>query len=318
MRIAVVLEALAGDPIGDALRFLKESAPAVSAIEVDVGGYAPAKHCDMRLLLADDAARRAFASEIESFDMMISALNAWGNPLHPDSVIAKRHREDLLNAVRLAGALGVDRVVALAGCPAAVAGDRRPNFAAGGWLPYLEGIWEQQWEDVIAEQWSKIAIAAAAENPEVRICLELHPGTVVYNVDTFLRVAALGPSIAANLDPSHLFWMQMDPLAVIAHLGPAIAYSHAKDTLFNARALALNGVLDRRWPAQPESLAWTFSVPGRGHDSAWWTNYLAALETTSAQTVSIELEDPFVGAHRGIAEASAFLEKCRTATAVIP
>jgi sugar phosphate isomerase/epimerase len=310
MRIAVVLEALASEPLSGALRFLKQQAPQVSGVEVDVGGYAPARHCDMRLLLHDDSSRRAFADEIASFGLTISALNAWGNPLHPDRDIARRHRGDLLDAVRLASSLGVDRVVALAGCPAAAVGDRRPTFAAGGWLPYLEGIWERQWEDVIAEEWSKIARTAAAENPDLRICLELHPGTVVYNVETFSRVAALGPSIAANLDPSHLFWMQMDPFAVIAHLGKAIAHVHGKDTSFNSDVLALNGILDRRWPNDPETLPWTFSVPGRGHGREWWTRFVDALEETSARAISIELEDPFVSVRDGIIEASEFLSSC--------
>jgi sugar phosphate isomerase/epimerase len=318
MRIAVVLEALAGEPLHSALGFLRQQAPQVSGVEVDVGGYAPARHCDMGLLLRDNASLREFADGIASFGLAISALNAWGNPLHPDPDIASRHRDDLLDAVRLAGALGVDRVVALAGCPAATVGDRYPTFAAGGWLPYLEGIWERQWEGVIAEEWGKIARAAAAENPDLRICLELHPGTVVYNVETFSRVAALSPSIAANLDPSHLFWMQMDPFAVIAHLGKAIAHAHGKDTSFNSDALALNGILDRRWPNDPETLPWTFSVPGRGHGAEWWTRFVDALEGTSARAISIELEDPFVSAREGIVEASEFLSGCGAGQVVIP
>lgn len=177
-------------------------------------------------------------------------------------------------------------------------------------MPYLEGGWDRQWREVVEMEWTKIVAAAEAESKEMRICLELHPGTVVYNVDTFLRVAEIGPSIAANLDPSHLFWMQMDPLVVIERLGPLIGYSHAKDTVFDPQELALNGVLDRRWPAAPDHLAWTFAVPGRGHDRSWWTGFVQALTRTSAHTLSIEMEDPFVSARDGIAEASSFLERC--------
>src|SRR5881392_1942266 len=46
--------------------------------------------------------------------------------------------------------LGVTRVVAMAGCPAGQPGDRVPHFGAGGWLPYLEGVYERQWEQQIA------------------------------------------------------------------------------------------------------------------------------------------------------------------------
>src|SRR5256885_1764838 len=41
------------------------------------------------------------------------------------------------------------------------------------------------------------------EHPDLLVCIELHPGTLVYNVETFERVAALGDNLAANLDPSH-------------------------------------------------------------------------------------------------------------------
>ena len=46
--------------------------------------------------------------------------------------------------------------------------------------------------------------------PAVNICIELHPGTTVYNVETFEKFIGLGENLYANLDPSHFFWMQMD------------------------------------------------------------------------------------------------------------
>ena len=59
-----------------------------------------------------------------------------------------------------------------------------------------------------------------------RLAFELHPLHLVYNVPTFERMRdAVGPIIGANLDPSHLFWQGMDPLAVIRALGPAVSTS---------------------------------------------------------------------------------------------
>jgi sugar phosphate isomerase/epimerase len=310
MDIGVVLEALADQPLAEALTFVRDGAPEISAVEVGVGGYAPTGHCDMHALLDDKDARVSWSDLVASFGVRVSALNAWGNPLHPDEEVANRHRQDLIDAVHLATELGVPRVVALAGCPAGERGDRAPHFAAGGWLPYLEGAWEKQWDDCVEECWSAIGKTAEAENPDLRICLELHPGTVVYNVGTFERVAALSPSIAANVDPSHMFWMQMDPLAVVERLGPAVGYAHAKDTSFNKEELGLNGVMDARWPANPATLAWNFSMPGHGHDRAWWQEFVEALEATPATTLSIECEDPFMAPRQGIAEAASFLETC--------
>ena len=222
-------------------------------------------------LLASDQARSAWLAAIARHGLQVDALNAWGNPLHPDQDLAREHDRALRDAIRLATLLGVDRVVALAGCPGGTAGDQVPHFGAGGWLPYLEGVYQRQWEEQIAPYWSGLAEFAAAENPELRVCLELHPGTCVFNVETFRRVAALGPAIAANLDPSHFFWMGMDGHKVAAALGDRIGHVHGKDTVFHAESLALNGLLDRRWPEPAAEMPWTFAVPGRGHDLAWWT-----------------------------------------------
>ncbi len=45
---------------------------------------------------------------------------------------------------------------------------------------------------------------------------------------------AVGPTVGANLDPSHLFWMGADPLLAAEALGDAIYHVHAKDTFLNA------------------------------------------------------------------------------------
>ena len=43
----------------------------------------------------------------------------------------------------------------------------------------------------------------------------MHPGFVVYNPATLLRLRAeCGDNIGANLDPSHLFWQGIDVIEV--------------------------------------------------------------------------------------------------------
>ncbi|KKL62167.1 hypothetical protein LCGC14_2187940, partial [marine sediment metagenome] len=51
--------------------------------------------------------------------LFISALNASGNPLHPDKDYSGEHVNDLKNAVTLAGKMGVKVVNCFAGCPGA-------------------------------------------------------------------------------------------------------------------------------------------------------------------------------------------------------
>ena len=303
----MVLEAFLDRPLDDVLGWLRRAAPEVTDIEVGAGGYAPHPHCDVAGLLVSAAARSAWLDQIHGHGLRLDALNAWGNPLHPDPDTARQHDEDLRNAIRLAVLLGVDRIVAMAGCPAAAPGDHVPHFGAGGWLPYLENVYERQWEQQIEPYWADLAEFARAQNPELRVCLEIHPGTSAFNVETFERVAALGPSIAANLDPSHFFWMGMDGHKVAAHLGPLVGHAHGKDTVFHSGSLALNGLLDRRWPNPAEQMPWTFAVPGRGHDLAWWTGLVRAMAGSSAQVISIEHEDPFVPAEEGVPEAARLL-----------
>ena len=306
-RIGVVLEAFTSRPLDDVLGWLRRAAPEVTDIEVGAGGYAPHPHCDVAGLLASTATRDAWLDQIRGHGLRLDALNAWGNPLHPDPDTARQHDEDLRNAIRLAVLLGVDRIVAMAGCPAAAPGDHVPHFGAGGWLPYLENVYERQWEQQIEPYWAGLAEFARAQNPDLLVCLEIHPGTSAFNVETFERVAALGPSIAANLDPSHFFWMGMDGHKVAAHLGPLVGHAHGKDTVFHADSLALNGLLDRRWPNPAEQMPRTFAVPGRGHDLAWWTGLVRAMAGSSARVISIEHEDPFVPAEEGVPEAARLL-----------
>jgi sugar phosphate isomerase/epimerase len=307
LEIGVVLEAFLDQPLDQLLPWLHEAAPEVTALEVGAGGYAPHPHCDVAELLTSPQARQDWLDLISTHGLRLDALNAWGNPLHPDTDLAREHDEALRNAIRLATLLGADRVVAMAGCPGAVAGDRSPHFGAGGWLPYLEGVYERQWTEQVEPYWTDLAAFAAAENPELRVCLELHPGTAVFNVETFGRVASLGPSIDANLDPSHFFWMGMDGHKVTETLGERVGHAHGKDTVFHSANLALNGLLDARWPQPADQMPWTFAVPGHGHDLDWWTGLISIMTGSHARVISIEHEDPFVPASEGVPEAARLL-----------
>lgn len=306
LRLGVVLEALLGRPFPDVLDWLVSRAPAVTDLEIGSGGYAPHPHCDRERLLRESTFRTDWQREITRRGLRIGALNVWGNPLHPDKALADQHDSDLRDTIRLAAELGVDRVVAMAGCPAGASGDTTPHFAAGGYLPYLEGIHRLQSQHVL-NYWSGVDDFVRRTCPGLLVCLELHPGTVAYNTESFLALAEAGPSIAANIDPSHFFWLGMDANRVVRHLGERIGHAHAKDLAFNADNLALNGLLDRRWPTPPQDMPWNFATVGHGHDAAWWKTLLADLAQTRARVIAIEHEDPFVTPEIGIPEAARLL-----------
>jgi sugar phosphate isomerase/epimerase len=307
LRLAVVTEAFLDRPLATLLDWLTAAAPQVTGLELGSGGYAPHPHCDRGKLLVDEAARHRWSSHIEDRGFTVVALNAWGNPLHPLPELAQRHDSELRDTIRLAAQIGVDRVVALAGCPPATPGDHTPHFSGGGWLPYLEGIYDTQWERAGAPYWAELSEFARAEHPDLLICLELHPGTLVYNVETFSRLAALGENLHANLDPSHFFWQQMDTEAVIAALNGRIGHAHAKDVRFNQQVLATSGLLDHRWPSAASEVPWSFATVGREHNAAWWADFARWLDATAVNAIAIEHEDPDVPAELGVVESARVL-----------
>lgn len=312
-RLGLVTEPLANMALTDLMDWLVAEVPEITDLEIGTGGYAPTSHCDMPLLLRDPGARQSWRKEIAARGLRLAAFNVWGNALHPDPAIARKHDEDLRATIRLAAETGVDRIVAMAGCPAGAAGDKTPHFAGGGWLPYLENIHDWQWQDRIVPYWTRLADFARETHPDVMICLELHPGTIAYNVETFERLAALGPAISANIDPSHFFWMGMDANRIVERLGSRIGHAHGKDVLFQKDQLALNGLLDNRWPKPPDEMPWNFATVGRGKDAQWWRTFLADLgKSGTVTTLAIEHEDPFVEPKAGIIEAGRLLAAAAT------
>ena len=307
MRIGLFTDSLLSyslDQVLDAAQAL-----GVRALEIGTGNYSPAPHCDLQAMLHDRAARTTWLEGFERRGLALCALNCSGNALHPDEATARKHDGVLRDTLRLAGELGIGRVVAMSGCPGPPGGAAAPHWAAGAWLPDYENVAAWQWEERILPYWHEMAAFAAAQGVE-RVCLELHPGMSVYNTYTLLRLrAAIGPIVAANLDPSHLFWQGMDPLAVIAALGDAVGFVHAKDTLIDHTNVALNGVLDSRWLGRPADMPWYFCTMGYGHDAAFWKAFVLTLRAHGYDGVlSIEHEDPLLDPLDGVRKSVAFLE----------
>jgi sugar phosphate isomerase/epimerase len=274
----------------------------IGGLELGVGGYSPAPHLDA--LLADPARLGA---------LELVALNASGNPLHPDPAIRREHDATLRRALRLAAELGVPRVVAMSGCPGGRGGGGWPVFAGGAWLPDMEGLWDDQWQ-AIAPYWRELSASAPAG---VDICLELHPGTSIYNLASFSLLAEItGDNVKVNLDPSHFWWQGIDPLATIRALDGRIGFAHGKDTIVHADRVALHGVLDFRWPADADTMPWHFCAVGHGRPITEWRDLIIGLRDAGyAGPISIEHEDPSLPPEAGI-EAS--LEGLRAALEPVP
>ena len=190
-----------------------------TGIEIATGGQSAAPHLQIDELLGDSRQRAEFAASFETRGLRIAALNCSAWPMHP--VVGDEHVALIRSTIRLAGELGVRKIVSMSGSPGDGPGASTVNFVWYPWPPDSLALLERQWAAAI-DQWHDLGAEATAAGIE-RIALELHPLHLAYNVPTLQRLRdAVGPIIGANLDPSHLFWQQMDPLAVVRALGPAV------------------------------------------------------------------------------------------------
>ena len=272
------------------------------SVELGTCGYSGTPHANLAELSASSEARSALLSEIADHGLKLGALNASGNPLHPNTDISDKHAAGMRDTVKLAQELGVAKVVAMSGTPGGPGGGNWPVFAGGAWLPDMEGLWDWQWENAIKPFWSEFSTWSASVAPDVTVCLELHPGTAIYNSESYHQLREVtGPNVVVNLDPSHFWWQGMDPITVINDLPGAIGWSHGKDTLIRADRMATIGALDYLWPRAADQMSWHFAAVGGGHSTEYWVGLIAALQAARYDdTISIEHEDPNLTSEAGV------------------
>lgn len=277
----------------------------VEAVEIGTGGYPGTAHCRPAELLEDSTRLTAFQDAIASRGLMISALSCHANPLHPQVSIAQEAHATFERTVRLAERLGVERICLFSGCPGDSDQARFPNWVVSAWPPDYQELLAWQWQEKVTPYWR--SAAALARDHGVRLCFEMHPGFVVYNPETLLRLRReCGDNIGANLDPSHLFWQGIDVIEAIRILGQAgaIYHVHAKDTAIDPHNARVNGVLDTKPLSQVAQRSWIFRTVGYGHDALLWRELVSALRKEGYDYVlSIEHEDALASIQEGFTKA---------------
>lgn len=321
MKLGAYTACLHDKPLGDALAVLRGLG--LDGAEIGSGGFLPTPHLPVAEVLGSAAAADDYLGVFADAGVRLTALNCNGNPLHPDAQVREKHAADLLTSIDVAAALGVRRVVTMSGLPAAHDGGRSPSWTVLPWdSAYLDAR-DYQWDEVAVPFWKEVDARARAA--DVHVCVEMHPHMLVYNPATMLRlVEQIGAThVGAELDPSHLFWQGIDPLAVVAALGDVVRNAAAKDTRIN-EAAKVNGVLDDRFgrvlpgdegavslggrytlSVWPQQASWDFVAVGRGHDIGFWIEFLRALHKVDPDmAVSIEHEDQELGQLEGLASAA--------------
>jgi len=282
----------------------KVSELGLDCVEIGTGAYPGSAHCDVEKLLASKSAARDYLQQVRDAGLFISGLSCSGNPIHPDVKIAREHHTTFEGTVRLARQLEVPVVNVLSGCPGDSPNAKCPNWITSAWPPDYPKFLEWQWSKVVIPYWRKAAAFAKKHGIE-KIAVEMHPGFVVYNPETALKLREhVGETIGVNLDPSHLFWLGIDIPAAIRAFGPAIFHVHAKDTFIDRTNVANNGMLDAKPYQDLRNRAWTFRSVGWGHGLDCWREIASALRIAGYDYVmSIEHEDPLASIDEGLQHA---------------
>jgi sugar phosphate isomerase/epimerase len=306
MKIGMITDSLPGTSFEEMLGVAARLS--MDMLEFGCGNWSSAPHIKLDAMLESAIARREFTARLADHGLAISALNCSGNPLHPGEA-GRKHDEVTRKTIKLAGLLGVDRVVMMSGCPGAP-GDSHANWITTEWPPEVREIVRWQWDEVLIPYWRNLT-AYARSNDVRKLCLELHGYQNVYNVATLLRLRdAVGDTVGANLDPSHLMWMGADPIAAAHALNGATYYVHAKDTRIDPRIAGVNGVIDTTPGSDYRHRAWNYITLGYGHDEAWWRKFVGALAANGYDGVlSIEHEDPAMSAEEGVTKSVELLRR---------
>ena len=278
-------------------------------MEIGTGNYPGDAHWPLDDLLASEARCKEFGQIIRDRGMEICALSCHGNPLHPDRDERKQFRETQRKTIRLAEKLGVKKIVTFAGCPGDSKTAKYPSWVTCPWPEDFSVVLKWQWEKEVIPFWQE-EVSFARDHGLKRIAIEMHPGFVVYNPATLLRLRkAVGSTIGANLDPSHLFWQGIDPIVAVRELKGAIFHIHAKDTKVDPINSSRNGVLDTQPYGEEIKRSWIFRTVGYGHDAAFWKDFISTLRLVGYDDViSIEHEDSLMSANEGFQKAAAFLK----------
>ena len=307
MKLGVMSPVLGGMSLRQMIEYL--SSLGVQSLELGCGGYPGKAHCDAADFLAHPEKIEELKQMLAENHMDLPALACHGNPLHPDKAIAGRFESDFDNAVLLAEKLGVKTLVAFSGCPGDCPESKYPNWVTCTWPNDYKKILEWQWNEVLIPYWKEKAAFCTAHGVE-RIAFEMHPGFMVYNPKSLMKLReAVGPTVGANFDPSHLFWQGVDVCAAIRYLKGAIYHFHAKDTRIDPLSCGVTGVLDTSGYGDLLGRSWEFRTVGYGHGKSLWNDMISTLKATGYEgVISIEHEDPLMSPKEGLEKAVAFLK----------
>lgn len=308
MQLGLLTVMFSDVPLKDVLEKIRPLG--LDTVELGTGNYPGGAHAPVQELLKSKPKREELLALIKGEGLKISALSCHGNCLHPDTAFAKANQEVQTSTIKLAELMGIKTVIDFSGCPGSDTKATKPNWVTCAWPPDYLDILDYQWNDVVIPYWTKQA--KFAKDHGVQVAFEAHPGFVVYNTETLLKLRdACGKNLGANFDPSHFFWQGIDPCESVKALGgKAIFHVHAKDSRVDPQNAAVNGVLDNKHYGDVANRSWVFRTCGYGHSLEWWKDFFSTLRIVGYDgAVSIEHEDSLMSAWEGLTKAVDFLKQ---------
>ncbi|PLR76699.1 xylose isomerase [Bacillus sp. V3-13] len=282
----------------------------LETVELGTGNYPGNQHCNPDQLLDNPDKIKQYKKAVYDRGLSISALSCHGNPLHPNKQFARNSHETWRKTVLLAEQLEIPVICGFSGCPGDHSEAKNPNWVTCSWPPEYMDTLNWQWNEVVIPYWQEEA-KFAKQHGIHQIAFEMHPGFVVYNPETLLKLRnKVGTSVGANFDPSHLVWQGIDPVEAIKLLGreEAIFHFHAKDTYLDQANIRINGVLDTKHYGKILDRSWTFRSVGYGHGEKVWRDMMSALRAVGYDyVVSIEHEDMLASIDEGLSKAISLL-----------
>lgn len=268
------------------------------------GGHVPKSYVDPILLSKNADALAEFSESIVSRGLSIASLGCYGNPVHPDAQRADAAHADLLAMFDVASKLGVSRITVISGVPGGGPHDRSPNWIIPSIYADFEIAYRWQWEERLIPYWREACVIAAAHG--VDLCMEALGGFMVYNGQTFLRLReACGEVLHANVDPSHLWWMGIDPLIYVEQLGSAVGYAHAKDVEIRPRIVQKDGVVPACRYDDWDARSWMYRAIGFGHSDMFWNDFFTTLRRVGYDgVVSIEIEESYMSTDEALQKSA--------------
>ena len=274
----------------------------LEAVEIGTGGSPGDAHLAIDELLSSGDLRKEYLAKLADKGLSISALSCHNNPISPLPSVSNEADILLRKTIKLASLMNVPVVNGFSGVSGGNETDTQVNWPVLPWPTEYEDNYAYQWERKLIPYWKEIN--QLSESAGVKIGIELHGGFLCHTPYTMLRLReATGKAIGCNLDPSHLWWQGIDPVAAIKILGEkdAIHHFHAKDIYLDQDNINMYGLTDMQPYSEVKTRAWTFRSVGCGHDLKAWSDMISTLRLYGYDHVlSIEHEDPLMSIDEGL------------------